>query len=162
MKALLPFFRHFIFERVLVWCHLIISYVRSSWPSFKKHYTSNHVTVLGEFLNIIIYCMNYKKSKDCFLCFIAFLHCYSFPFAGITVFLSVHLVQFNFPFMLCRHYILDLMRVTPRDSNYIGQEHRFCVLRPELVSAFIEVSSSHRLFIYCATWFVLWKFLIII
>ncbi|KAL5666292.1 hypothetical protein ACJX0J_026400, partial [Zea mays] len=40
-----------------------------------------------------------------------------------------------------RHYILDLMRVTPRDSNYIGQEHRFCVLRPELIASFVEVES---------------------
>jgi hypothetical protein len=70
-----------------------------------------------------------------------------FPFTAITVVLSVLLVQaFNFPFMLCRHYILDLMRVTPRDSNYIGQEHRFCVLRPELVSSFVEASSSHGSF----------------
>jgi protein TIF31 len=35
--------------------------------------------------------------------------------------------------------------VTPRDSNYIGQEHRFCVLRPEFVSAFIEVNSSQTI-----------------
>ncbi|GJM86644.1 hypothetical protein PR202_ga02521 [Eleusine coracana subsp. coracana] len=41
-----------------------------------------------------------------------------------------------------RHYILDLMRVTPRDSNYIGQEHRFCVLRPELISSFVEAEST--------------------
>ncbi|KAJ3694660.1 hypothetical protein LUZ60_000037 [Juncus effusus] len=37
-----------------------------------------------------------------------------------------------------RHYLLDLMRVTPRDSNYMGPEHRFSVLRPELISSFIE------------------------
>ncbi|WVZ73943.1 hypothetical protein U9M48_022192 [Paspalum notatum var. saurae] len=43
-----------------------------------------------------------------------------------------------------RHYILDLMRVTPRDSNYIGQEHRFCVLRPELVASFVETESMKR------------------
>ncbi|KAL6633659.1 hypothetical protein ACP70R_026330 [Stipagrostis hirtigluma subsp. patula] len=43
-----------------------------------------------------------------------------------------------------RHYILDLMRVTPRDSNYIGQEHRFCVLRPELVASFVEVESTKQ------------------
>ncbi|VAI60170.1 unnamed protein product [Triticum turgidum subsp. durum] len=40
-----------------------------------------------------------------------------------------------------RHYILDLMRVTPRDSNYIGLQHRFCVLRPELVASFVEAES---------------------
>ncbi|TVU03835.1 hypothetical protein EJB05_50605 [Eragrostis curvula] len=43
-----------------------------------------------------------------------------------------------------RHYILDLMRVTPRDSNYIGQENRFCVLRPELVSSFVETESTKQ------------------
>ncbi|XP_064959485.1 clustered mitochondria protein-like isoform X2 [Musa acuminata AAA Group] len=37
-----------------------------------------------------------------------------------------------------RHYLLDLMRVTPRDVNYIGPVHRFCVLRPELVASFCE------------------------
>lgn len=40
-----------------------------------------------------------------------------------------------------RHYILDLMRVTPRDSNFIGLQHRFCVLRPELVASFVEAES---------------------
>ncbi|KAG8072136.1 hypothetical protein GUJ93_ZPchr0006g40761 [Zizania palustris] len=43
-----------------------------------------------------------------------------------------------------RHYILDLMRVTPRDSNYIGLQHRFCVLRPELVASFIEAESVNK------------------
>ncbi|XP_015689234.1 clustered mitochondria protein [Oryza brachyantha] len=43
-----------------------------------------------------------------------------------------------------RHYILDLMRVTPRDSNYIGLQHRFCVLRPELVASFIEAESTNK------------------
>ncbi|VAI60168.1 unnamed protein product [Triticum turgidum subsp. durum] len=33
------------------------------------------------------------------------------------------------------------MRVTPRDSNYIGLQHRFCVLRPELVASFVEAES---------------------
>ncbi|OQU85516.1 hypothetical protein SORBI_3004G260100 [Sorghum bicolor] len=45
-----------------------------------------------------------------------------------------------------RHYILDLMRVTPRDSNYIGQEHRFCVLRPELIASFVEAESIKQSF----------------
>jgi hypothetical protein len=59
--------------------------------------------------------------------------------------LSIYLSQlFGFLYS-CRHYILDLMRVTPRDSNYMGLEHRFCVLRPELVASFVEVSSSHTL-----------------
>jgi protein TIF31 len=43
-----------------------------------------------------------------------------------------------------RHYILDLMRVTPRDSNYMGLEHRFCVLRPELVASFVEAESTKQ------------------
>ncbi|KAL5207899.1 hypothetical protein ABZP36_032334 [Zizania latifolia] len=43
-----------------------------------------------------------------------------------------------------RHYILDLMRVTPRDSNYIGLQHRFRVLRPELVASFIEAESVNK------------------
>lgn len=38
--------------------------------------------------------------------------------------------------------------MTPRDSNYIGQEHRFCVLRPELIASFVEVSLSHFLTVF--------------
>ncbi|XP_074296741.1 clustered mitochondria protein-like isoform X2 [Silene latifolia] len=37
-----------------------------------------------------------------------------------------------------RHYLLDLMRVTPRDANYTGPRSRFCILRPELISAFCQ------------------------
>ncbi|VAI48732.1 unnamed protein product [Triticum turgidum subsp. durum] len=36
------------------------------------------------------------------------------------------------------------MRVTPRDSNYIGLQHRFCVLRPELVASFVEAESIKK------------------
>ncbi|XP_078166356.1 tetratricopeptide repeat (TPR)-containing protein isoform X2 [Carex rostrata] len=43
-----------------------------------------------------------------------------------------------------RHYLLDLMRVTPRDSNYKGPEHRFSVLRPELISSFIESEATSK------------------
>ncbi|WOL12357.1 clustered mitochondria protein-like [Canna indica] len=43
-----------------------------------------------------------------------------------------------------RHYLLDLMRVTPRDANYIGPAHRFCVLRPELVASFCEAEAAER------------------
>jgi hypothetical protein len=39
-----------------------------------------------------------------------------------------------------RHYLLDLMRVTPRDANYSGSGSRFCILRPELIKAFLQVS----------------------
>lgn len=38
-----------------------------------------------------------------------------------------------------RHYLLDLMRVTPRDANYTGPDSRFCVLRPELITSFCQV-----------------------
>uniref|UniRef100_A0A2N9JBF9 Clu domain-containing protein n=1 Tax=Fagus sylvatica TaxID=28930 RepID=A0A2N9JBF9_FAGSY len=37
-----------------------------------------------------------------------------------------------------RHYLLDLMRVTPRDANYTGPGSRFCILRPELITAFCQ------------------------
>ncbi|KAJ4978102.1 hypothetical protein NE237_008882 [Protea cynaroides] len=43
-----------------------------------------------------------------------------------------------------RHYILDLMRVTPRDANYTGPGSRFCVLRPELVAAFCQAEASEK------------------
>jgi protein TIF31 len=38
-----------------------------------------------------------------------------------------------------RHYMLDLMRTTPRDINYTGPGSRLCVLRPELVAVFCQV-----------------------
>ncbi|XP_026662154.2 clustered mitochondria protein-like isoform X2 [Phoenix dactylifera] len=41
-----------------------------------------------------------------------------------------------------RHYVLDLMRVTPRDANCTGPAHRFCVLRPELVASFCEAEAA--------------------
>lgn len=46
-----------------------------------------------------------------------------------------------------RHYLLDLMRVTPRDANYTGPGSRFCILRPELITAYcqaqaVEISKS--------------------
>lgn len=41
-----------------------------------------------------------------------------------------------------RHYLLDLMRVTPRDANYNGPGSRFCILRPELITAFCQVSPA--------------------
>ncbi|PIA53471.1 hypothetical protein AQUCO_00900217v1 [Aquilegia coerulea] len=43
-----------------------------------------------------------------------------------------------------RHYLLDLMRATPRDANYTGPQSRFCVLRPELVAAFCEAEATER------------------
>lgn len=44
--------------------------------------------------------------------------------------------------MVFRHYLLDLMRVTPRDANYTGPGSRFCILRPELITAFCQVSPA--------------------
>ncbi|GMP41829.1 hypothetical protein CsSME_00011793 [Camellia sinensis var. sinensis] len=43
-----------------------------------------------------------------------------------------------------RHYLLDLMRVTPRDANYIGPGSRFCILRSELISAFCQAEAAER------------------
>ncbi|EEF49189.1 clustered mitochondria protein [Ricinus communis] len=41
-----------------------------------------------------------------------------------------------------RHYLLDLMRVTPRDANYSGLGSRFCILRPELIAAFCQAEAA--------------------
>ncbi|XP_056169066.1 clustered mitochondria protein homolog [Syzygium oleosum] len=41
-----------------------------------------------------------------------------------------------------RHYLLDLMRVTPRVANYTGPGSRFCILRQELVTAFCQVAHA--------------------
>lgn len=43
-----------------------------------------------------------------------------------------------------RHYLLDLMRVTPRDANYTGLGSRFCIMRPELITAFCQVEASEK------------------
>lgn len=43
-----------------------------------------------------------------------------------------------------RHYLLDLMRVTPRDANYTGPGSRFCILRPELIKAFCQTEAAER------------------
>ncbi|XP_057978720.1 clustered mitochondria protein isoform X3 [Malania oleifera] len=43
-----------------------------------------------------------------------------------------------------RHYLLDLMRVTPRDANYSGPGSRFCILRPELITAFCQAEAAER------------------
>ncbi|KAL6954788.1 hypothetical protein U1Q18_050767, partial [Sarracenia purpurea var. burkii] len=37
------------------------------------------------------------------------------------------------------------MRATPRDANYTGPGSRFCILRPELISAFCQVEAVKRL-----------------
>ncbi|CAK7330747.1 unnamed protein product [Dovyalis caffra] len=41
-----------------------------------------------------------------------------------------------------RHYLLDLMRVTPRDANHTGPGSRFCILRPELITAFCQKAEA--------------------
>ncbi|GER39391.1 clustered mitochondria protein homolog [Striga asiatica] len=41
-----------------------------------------------------------------------------------------------------RHYLLDLMRVTPRDANYTGPGSRFCILRPELISGYCNAEAA--------------------
>ncbi|KAI3676675.1 hypothetical protein L1987_86287 [Smallanthus sonchifolius] len=41
-----------------------------------------------------------------------------------------------------RHYLLDLMRVTPRDANYTGPNSKFCILRPELITAFCQSEAA--------------------
>ncbi|KAE8038191.1 hypothetical protein FH972_010723 [Carpinus fangiana] len=43
-----------------------------------------------------------------------------------------------------RHYLLDLMRVTPRDANFTGPGSRFCILRPELITAFCQAQAAER------------------
>ncbi|XP_062093707.1 clustered mitochondria protein [Humulus lupulus] len=43
-----------------------------------------------------------------------------------------------------RHYLLDLMRVTPRDANYTGHGSRFCILRPELITAFCQTQGVQK------------------
>ncbi|KAF7824516.1 clustered mitochondria protein [Senna tora] len=41
-----------------------------------------------------------------------------------------------------RHYLLDLLRVTPRDANYTGPGSQSCVLRQELITAFSQSKSK--------------------
>jgi protein TIF31 len=43
-----------------------------------------------------------------------------------------------------RHYLLDLMRVTPRDANYTGPGTRFCILRPELITAYCQAEATEK------------------
>ncbi|KAL6562798.1 hypothetical protein OROHE_005385 [Orobanche hederae] len=43
-----------------------------------------------------------------------------------------------------RHYLLDLMRVTPRDANYTGSGSRFCILRPELISGYCHDEAGSK------------------
>ncbi|KAK4756668.1 hypothetical protein SAY87_006795 [Trapa incisa] len=43
-----------------------------------------------------------------------------------------------------RHYILDLMRVTPRDANFTGPGSQFFILRPELVTAYCQAQGAEK------------------
>eukprot|EP00897_Mesotaenium_endlicherianum_P008021 jgi/Mesen1/7247/ME000373S06317 len=43
-----------------------------------------------------------------------------------------------------RQYLLDLMRLTPRDANFTGAGSRHCVVRPELVSSFCQIEEVER------------------
>ncbi|XP_047337970.1 clustered mitochondria protein-like isoform X2 [Impatiens glandulifera] len=43
-----------------------------------------------------------------------------------------------------RQYLLDMVRVTPRDANYTEPGSRFCILRPELINAFLQARAAER------------------
>eukprot|EP01114_Cavostelium_apophysatum_P000309 TRINITY_DN1028_c0_g1_i1.p1 TRINITY_DN1028_c0_g1~~TRINITY_DN1028_c0_g1_i1.p1 ORF type:complete len:1242 (+),score=350.36 TRINITY_DN1028_c0_g1_i1:187-3726(+) len=43
-----------------------------------------------------------------------------------------------------RKYILDLVRTTPRDANFIGPEHSLTVLRPELLSTYYDYKMREK------------------
>lgn len=43
-----------------------------------------------------------------------------------------------------RKYILDLIRVTPRDSNYTGKENTLTILRPELIDMYCEFQLQQK------------------
>ena len=55
-----------------------------------------------------------------------------------------------------RRYLLDRMRVTPRDANYTGPGSRFCILRPELVTAFYQAEVAERRKRKGQTWSRFW------
>ncbi|XP_061337567.1 clustered mitochondria protein-like [Gastrolobium bilobum] len=40
-----------------------------------------------------------------------------------------------------RHYLLELLRVTPRDANYTEPDSQFCILRAELIDAFCQAEA---------------------
>ncbi|TKY68163.1 Clustered mitochondria protein [Spatholobus suberectus] len=43
-----------------------------------------------------------------------------------------------------RHYLLDLLRVTPRDANYTGPASQNCILRSELITAFCQAQTAEK------------------
>eukprot|EP00027_Filamoeba_sp_ATCC50430_P001401 CAMPEP_0168547004 /NCGR_PEP_ID=MMETSP0413-20121227/3799_1 /TAXON_ID=136452 /ORGANISM="Filamoeba nolandi, Strain NC-AS-23-1" /LENGTH=1303 /DNA_ID=CAMNT_0008577217 /DNA_START=67 /DNA_END=3978 /DNA_ORIENTATION=+ len=43
-----------------------------------------------------------------------------------------------------RKYILDLIRVTPRDTNYTGKENTLTILRPELIDMYCEFQLQQK------------------
>ncbi|XP_020207812.1 clustered mitochondria protein isoform X2 [Cajanus cajan] len=43
-----------------------------------------------------------------------------------------------------RHYLLDLLRVTPRDANYTGPGSQNCILRSELITLFCKAKAAEK------------------
>ncbi|KAK7405463.1 hypothetical protein VNO78_06781 [Psophocarpus tetragonolobus] len=43
-----------------------------------------------------------------------------------------------------RHYLLDLLRATPRDANYIGPASQNCILRSELITSFCRAQAAEK------------------
>ena len=43
-----------------------------------------------------------------------------------------------------RKYILDLLRLSPRDLNYPGSENETCVIRPELIKSFRQMKEQKK------------------
>ena len=41
-----------------------------------------------------------------------------------------------------RMYFLEALRMTPRDSNYLGEEFALCIFRPELVEQYQQVMQN--------------------
>jgi hypothetical protein len=51
------------------------------------------------------------------------------------------------------------MRVTPRDANFTGPGSRFCILRPELITAFWQV--NYDILILTLVWALILMFLLV-
>ena len=43
-----------------------------------------------------------------------------------------------------RCYIVDLQGMTPRDANYLGDEYHTCLIRQELINAFMRDKSLNH------------------
>jgi protein TIF31 len=44
-----------------------------------------------------------------------------------------------------RWYVLESVRLTPRDANYLGEENVICLLRPELITQYIASQILHAI-----------------